>query len=71
MRLGFRLLLPGGRGLCAERRLAGDARGAQKRQTKFKKRKKKKRKKEKKKKLSAERRRLIEQAQSRAPKGAG
>ena len=70
MRLGFRLLLPGGRGLCAERRLAGDARGAQKRQTKLKKRKKRK-KKIRKKKLSAERRRLIEQAQSRAPKGAG
>ena len=47
------------RSLCAERRLAGDARGAQKRQTKLKKKKKKK-KKIRKKKLSAERRRLIE-----------
>ena len=49
MRLGFRLLLPGGRGLCAERRLAGDARGAQKRQTKLKKKKKRKKKDKKKK----------------------
>ena len=41
------------RSLCAERRLAGDARGAQKRQKNWRKKKKRK-------KLSAERRRLIE-----------
>ena len=45
------------RSLCAERRLAGDARGAQKRQKNWRKKKKEKKRK---KKLSAERRRLIE-----------
>ena len=65
MRLGFRRHLPGGRSLCAERRLAGDTRGAKKRrQKKEKKKGKKKRKAERRKapakmKVSAERRRLI------------
>ena len=72
MRLGFRLLLPRGRSLCAERRLAGDTSGAGACAPKgawlemrgvprsAKKIGGEKKGKKKRKKLSAERRRLIE-----------